>query len=165
MFFWIIFLITLIIFLTLAWLIRGHLQIFLADLCGPSRGWFYYWLVWLIIALLLSWAISNTQKEEAILGWLALIILVTGLGYSLSRGYHLSLSIFLTAVILTLLTWLAWQMGPEIIPGTLIFIVLVWFVIILIALLRSLLIHVSLNKGLFSQISQEKSPLLSETYN
>ena len=141
MFFWLIFLISLIVLLAVAWVIRQHLHLFFADWCGDGRAGFYYWLVWIIIAIILASAIDMACRnniEGALAGWIALLILVVGLGYSLSRHYHLGLSIFFVVAILVLVSWLILRFQANSTAGILMLIILVWFVIILISLIRAL---------------------------
>ena len=143
MFFWAIFIITLIILLAVAWVLRPYVVPFFRDSLGWKRAESTYWIIWLLVIFFFATAvsyISESNIDGGLAAWVALLILFVGLSYSVKRGYiNNVLSLGLLIIILILLGWLIMQCGITSTSGLLLLIVWLWLVIIMVGFIRAMI--------------------------
>nr|QBK91095.1 MAG: hypothetical protein LCPAC202_00690 [Pithovirus LCPAC202] len=141
MIFWFILIVTIIIVLSIAWLARPHILPFLNECRISNRPSFIYWFSWLAISVLISLSISyaiSSGLNCSFPGWIAFLLLLIATGYSISRGFHLGVTIFLLIIIILLLAWMIIEFGMTTISAVLLIPVIIWFIVILVALIKKL---------------------------
>ncbi len=141
MIFWFILVVTIIVILSIAWLARPHILPFLNECRISNRPSFIYWFSWLFISVLISLSISYAVSSGlncSFPGWIAFLLLLIAVGYSISRGFHLGVTIFLLTIIILLLAWMVIEFGLVTTSAVLLIPVIIWFIVILVALIKKL---------------------------
>jgi hypothetical protein len=133
MFFWVILIITSIVFLSIAWLVRPHLLPLLKLTNRPKS---IYWLIWLLVAVCLSISISVNQFGIILVGWIVLMILLIGLSYLISRNFSPILPLFLLIISIGVLSWIIIEAGVITPSACLLIPALIWLVILFVSLLK-----------------------------
>ncbi len=142
MIFWFILVVTIIVILSVAWLGRQHIIPFLNDCRISNRPSFVYWSGWFLIAILISLSISyaiSSDVNGSIPSWIALLLLLGGVGYSISRGFHLGVTTFLLIIIILLLAWMIIEFGITTTSAVLLIPVIIWFIVVLVAIIKKMI--------------------------